>query len=321
MSLEKNLLLACEDLAQRERLGRHLSELGYHVLTAASLEEALAADTQQPSNLIICGWQMAGLSGPELINRLRRPNSRSRFIILTEPGERIDIMQATRNRVVAFLPHPYDLADLTRYVKSATELGDRPSNRREFSRYLFTMETHCILINPFNDSESRPIASIMRDISRSGLAMLVRQVVPVPAMLKVVVQLSGKNQPISMLGKSISCTLTQIPDVYRLGVKFVGLLPKDLETVITEMGRSVQPSPDIFVGRTFKDAIRDWLAQHPVEFAPAGDRQPSITEITEELFGEAAGIHESSSRISGNRVLPHDPEHDQAPRIVYSDRP
>ena len=315
MSTGRNLLLVCEDPALRERLGNHLVQNEYKVHCAGSLDEALSAGEKNSHELVICGWKMNGLSGPDLISRLRRAQGWMRFIILTEPGQRIDIMQATRQRVVAFLPHPYDLNDLGRYVKSAFELGENRSNRREYNRYLFAIETHCILINPFNNSESRPIASIMRDVSRSGLAMLVRQVVPVPAMLKVVVQFSGKSQPISMLAKSISCTLTQIPDVYRLGSKFIGLLPKELEQAIARMGNDGRIEHDIYMGRSFKDAIRDWLAQHPVEFAAPGDYQPSITEITDELFGDIGALHESSGRRRERLVPAHNPEYDLVPNV------
>jgi len=125
-------------------------------------------------------------------------------------------MHATRSRIVAYLGKPFNPEDMMHFVRGAFKIGEPSENRREYSRYPFNVETHCTLINPFDDQQSRSIAVLMRDISRSGVAMIVRQVVPVPAMIKLGFHLP-EQQPINMLAKSVSCALTQINGVYRLG--------------------------------------------------------------------------------------------------------
>lgn len=298
MTSDHHLLIACDDAETVERIGTHVTSLGYDLRFAGNLEQAFAEIDRCVPDLVICGWELGGLAGAELIKRLRKPQSGTRFILLVQPDQHLDIAQATRQRVVAFLPHPYQLDDLSRYIKMALDFGENHPNRREYNRYLLAIETHCIVINPFADTESRPIAAIMRDVSRSGLAMLVRQVIPVPSMLKVVVSVNGHVQPVSMLAKSISCTLTQIPDVYRLGAKFVGLLPREFEKALAELGHPDLGQTDIYMGRSFKDAIRGWLTHHKVEISSAEHGvPPSVAQIAEQIFGEIAEVGEG---VAGN---------------------
>lgn len=291
MAPTDRLLIACEDPELTEHVGRHVTEFGHQPRYAATLDQALAEIGDTPPDLVICTWRLGNLYGSDLVQKLRRPQSRTRFILLVEPNQRIDVVQATRQRIVAFLQHPYSPDDLARVVKTALDFGESHANRREYNRYLFAVETHCILINPFEDSESRPIAAIMRDVSRSGLSMLLRQVIPVPAMLKVVLSVSNQTQPVSMLAKSISCTLTQIPDVYRLGAKFIGLLPKEFDEALVHLGQVDMSHSDIFMGRSFKDAIRDWLTHHKVDLSnPETMHTPTVAEVAEQLFGEPAEL-------------------------------
>lgn len=293
MAPTDRLLIACEDPELIEHVGRHVTEFGYQTHCAATLDQALAEIADAPPDLVICSWRLGNLHGADLVQKLRRPQARTRFILLVEPNQRIDVVQATRQRIVAFLQYPYSPDDLARIVKTALDFGETHANRREYNRYLFAVETHCILINPFEDSESRPIAAIMRDVSRSGLSMLVRQVIPVPAMLKVILTVSNQPQPVSMLAKSISCTLTQIPDVYRLGAKFIGLLPKEFDQALVQLGQVDMSHSDIFMGRSFKDAIRDWLTHHKVDLVgPESMHTPTVAEIAEQLFGEPPDLLE-----------------------------
>ncbi len=309
MPCERQILLACEDAVLLDQVGKQLFERGFSYSSASSLAEATAAVDKQAPDLIICSWSLGSAQVPELIIRLRRPQSRTRFIILAADGHRLDISSATRNRIVAYLQTPFDGDELERLIHASIESSENPINRREFSRFTFAVETHCFLVNPFNDSESRPFASIMRDVSRSGMAMLVRQVVPVPAMLRVTVTISDKSAPMTMLAKSISCTLTQIPDVYRLGVKFIGLLPGELERIVNELSARTgdQSHPDIFVGRSFKQAIREWLLSHKRDML---EHRPEVSaeKIVEELFSELIDEHTTAvtppPRPNGQGRLP-----------------
>jgi ActR/RegA family two-component response regulator len=266
-SLHRILLLG-DDADQLANMDRHLAERGFVVRGAQSMATALAFDGELHPDLAICDYEFDGRHISETIEKLHQQNNALRFIILTPQGHTLEVMRSMRNRIAAFLSRPFSLDDLTYYVRSVLNAGDAGQNRREHNRYLFTVETHCVLINPFDNTEGRPIPALMRDVSRSGVSIIVRQLVPVPTMLKLVVQLNDQTRPIAMLAKSISCMLTQISGVYRLGAKFIGLLPRELVEVVLPIGMhpdGKRPDEDIYMGKSFRSAVQDWLSSHQHE--------------------------------------------------------
>jgi len=76
--------------------------------------------------------------------------------------------------------------------------------------------------------------SMMCDISRAGLAMLVDMPVPVPMLLQMQLSIPTRPSGLFVLGKSVYCVPVEELGMYRVGVKFVGILPSDLEEIIRE---------------------------------------------------------------------------------------
>jgi DNA-binding response OmpR family regulator len=285
------ILVVCADAAIVDQVGKHLSQHGFEVRCATRVGEARVCYPDWPAELIICDSGFVREDGcgrdpaprPEDFGAACRD---ARMIVITEPGQTPDFRRMTQSRVYAFLGRPFKPEDLMYYIRGAMGLSDNKPNRREHNRYLFDVDTHCVLINPFNDTESRPIPALMRDVSRSGVSMIVHQLLPVPAMIKLVVHLNDQTRPIAMLAKTLSCTLTQIQHVYRLGAKFVGLLPHEMEIAIAHLGKSeaLGQQTDIFMGRTFKDAVRGWLTAHHAELsAGMGQDQPSLDFMADAL--------------------------------------
>ena len=72
--------------------------------------------------------------------------------------------------------------------------------------------------------------SVMCDVSRTGLSMLVDMPIPVPMLIQMQLNVPHRPTSVFVLGKSIYCVPVEELGMYRVGVKFVGLLPPDLET-------------------------------------------------------------------------------------------
>lgn len=290
MALTPSIMVVGGDAELLERIGRFLEENGYAVRCAAGTDEAVSLIRQQPAELVI---HEHGTAAPdrELIDAIRGIHARTRFILIGTGGSATALDQAARWRVVAQLSEPFKPEDLMYYVRGAFGLGETHNNRRAHNRYLFTVETHCILINPFDNSESRPLASLIHDVSRSGLSLITRQLLPVPAMLRLVIHLSDQTRPITMLARSISCMLTPVQGVYRLGAKFVGLLPPEMEEAIQRLGSHTAGDrrSEVFMGKSFREAVREWLAGHPDQH-PAGQEQLDALarELTEDIGPEEA---------------------------------
>lgn len=277
METNHRILVVCGDPGMLDQVGNYLCEQGYDVQCASSGQESRAIYAGWAAELVICDYQVSDAHGLDLIESIRRLNPRARFILIIPPGETPEFMRATRSRIVAFLGKPFKPEDLMYYVRGAFSLSETGYNRREFSRYCLGIETQCFLINPFSDTE-RPAAGLLRDVSRSGVSMIVRQVMPVPAMMKLVFR-TPDQRSFSMLAKSVSCTLTQISGVYRLGARFIGLLPLELERTFRQFGGKGDlggPDEDIFMGKSFKDAIVEWISAHKDEFP---DQQTDLTGL------------------------------------------
>jgi CheY-like chemotaxis protein len=280
------ILVICEDPSILDRLGKHLCEQHFDVRCATSGTEALADQGDWIPELVVCDDHLGGVRGLDLIEALHQRHQQTRFILITPPGETPEFIHFQPKRIVVFLSKPFNPEDLMHYVRRALDLSDGMGNRREHSRYPFTIETHISLINPFDSSESRPIAGLMRDISRSGVSMIVRQLLPVPSMLKFVFLLPQQQHPVNMLAKSMSCMLTQIPGVYRLGAKFIGLLPAEVVDGILEMNAHAGQvsQEDIFMGKSFKEAAREWLAEHHQDFNNLSlETTPNVAEMAAEV--------------------------------------
>jgi len=286
METNHRVMVVCEDPAILGRLGKHLCEQNFDVRCVSSAAEAISCCAAWSAELVICDDHLTEMKGLALIESIRRQNPHTRFILITPPGETPEFSHFQPKRTIAFLGKPFNPKDLMHYVHRAVGLSESPCNRREHNRHPFDVDTHCILINPFDDSESRSIPALMRDISRSGATMIVHQAFPVPAMLKFIFHLPQQQHTVNMLAKSMSCTLTQIAGVYRLGAKFIGLLPKEAVDAIRQMKQNSNATADedIFTGKSFHEAVREWLAQHHQDFnAIDADSTPNVADIAAEV--------------------------------------
>jgi DNA-binding response OmpR family regulator len=269
MRAQKRILIVLEDVATLDRLGAHLSDQGFDIRYAGSPAEALALNHDWNADLVIATYESGQGNGvterdieKTLLDRLRSQYSGSRYLLIVALGQTPRNLRGMKDTVIAFLGSPFTPEDLMYYVRSA--LMNEPvghANRREHARHTFNIESHCVLINPFNNTESRPMPLLMRDLSRSGFSMIVRQMLPVPAMIKIVISLSDQTHPLVMLAKTLTCTLTQIEKVYRVGARFVGLLPEQLDKVILQLNENggAERDTDIYMGKSFKQAVEDWL--------------------------------------------------------------
>jgi CheY-like chemotaxis protein len=269
MSEERKILVVSAHPQRIQKILTILDQYGFASRQAATCEEALELYERWPAELIVGDYQPQEREDARLVDAIRAKNKETRFILIVPREMEKDFACVTPGRIVAFLREGYSEAELLHHLQQGFGAADPHSNRRRYSRFKMAIDTHCILINPFTNHESRPLAGLIRDVSRSGLSMLVRQVIPVPAMLKLMIDLPRSNRSITMLAKSLTCTLTQMNNVYRLGAKFVGLLPPELEEAISDWKciGTEESDTDIFMGKSFRKALEEWLTAHQGDLA------------------------------------------------------
>ena len=97
------------------------SNQGYCVSVAHSGEEALEILERSPVDLLVTDLRMPGISGLDLIRRVRAINPATRTILITAYGDEEVEAEARRLEAYKYITKPFDMADFTQAVEHALQ--------------------------------------------------------------------------------------------------------------------------------------------------------------------------------------------------------
>lgn len=119
-----NILVVDDDIAQLESLKRGLKNKGYQVVEALSAEAALgflANPGDKKVNLVLTDYVMPGMSGMDLLKKIRDNYGSLPVIIMTAYAEKHVVVDALRNLCDSFIEKPFTLnqlmEEITRVMK------------------------------------------------------------------------------------------------------------------------------------------------------------------------------------------------------------
>ena len=115
-----DILVIDDEGAIRSLLERAFTSRGHAVMQAADGTQALSVAAQMPFDVVICDLRMPGLSGREVVRRMRELPTcrRARFILSTGDSTTTDQLQEDEELAVAAVVNkPYDLDGLRRLVE------------------------------------------------------------------------------------------------------------------------------------------------------------------------------------------------------------
>ena len=115
------ILVVDDELSMREFLSIFLKKQGYHVLEAADGEEALRLALEQPVDLVVSDIRMPGMSGLELLAKLKPLRPDVAFILITAFASPEDAVTAMKNGAFDYITKPFQLDEVRRIVKAALE--------------------------------------------------------------------------------------------------------------------------------------------------------------------------------------------------------
>lgn len=113
----QKILVVDDDKSTTESIGSYLEELGYSVLTANNVIDALEIIKKYNPDLVICDISMPKLGGVELSYILKGMNFKNPLIFISgkDSGENI----VNELDFFAFVRKPIDIFELSDYVEKA----------------------------------------------------------------------------------------------------------------------------------------------------------------------------------------------------------
>ena len=159
------ILVIDDDDAVRETVSRMLRGAGYTVETAETGEDGVSAARGNGFDVILSDMRMPGISGLEVLQRLRDQRVDSAFIVMTGFGTIDTAVEAMKLGAVDFVQKPFLRDELLMRVKSAAE-------RRQLARQVDLLQRQMKSNAPLEllIGESEPMIKVKDLIGRAAAA-------------------------------------------------------------------------------------------------------------------------------------------------------
>ena len=125
-----DLLIVDDDDDFRESVARRFHRRGYHVEEVSNGEAALSASQRRQFDVVVLDLAMPGISGIEVLERLRSGHSECEVLMLTGQGTIEAAVEAMKLGAYDFLTKPFPLAELETLIGKAYERRQSGSSRR-----------------------------------------------------------------------------------------------------------------------------------------------------------------------------------------------
>jgi two-component system, NtrC family, response regulator PilR len=114
-----SILVVDDEPSMREFLKILLEKEGYQVTTAADGSSALKLAENDPFDLVISDIRMPGLTGLELLARLKQLRSEIAVIMITAFASPDDAVAAMKNGAFDYITKPFNVDEIKRVIRSA----------------------------------------------------------------------------------------------------------------------------------------------------------------------------------------------------------
>ena len=154
-----NTILLVEDEPEiRDMLNFALSRGGFHVVEAATAEDAMIRLDGTLPNLLIIDWMLPGMSGVEMARRVRRDPHTGELpiIMLTARGEESDKLKSFDSGVDDYITKPFSPRELIARVKALLRRSGAPDSdvleqgpiRLDLSAHQLSINSRAVKLGP-----------------------------------------------------------------------------------------------------------------------------------------------------------------------------
>jgi len=113
------ILVADDEAIARDLMSRALQRLGHEVTTVADGLEAWMRFRQTPFPVVVTDIRMPGLSGIELLKRIRKENPETEVVLVSGFGDTALLIEALRHGASNFIEKPFDESEFLWHVEPA----------------------------------------------------------------------------------------------------------------------------------------------------------------------------------------------------------
>jgi DNA-binding NtrC family response regulator len=167
----KTILLVDDDASLRRVLAHHLSEAGYHVLTAANGKEGLDVFTEKQVEMVITDIQMPELSGLELLRRISVMSPDVVVLVITAYGSIETAVEAMKLGAYDYITKPFNREELLLTVSKGLQYTALVRENRSLKQFI---ESRFSLDNIIGTSSAmRRVFSLVEKVARTDLAVLI----------------------------------------------------------------------------------------------------------------------------------------------------
>ena len=155
------LLLVDDEDDFRETTARWMSRKGHNVAEAPNAQDALGLLDRQHFDVAVIDMNMPGLSGLELLERMKSDNIETEVIILTGQGTIESAVQAMKIGACDYLTKPFPLSDLEQRCILAWQRGQLGKENRQLKEVIRRQEPKTDMVG-----ESPAMKEVFRLIER-----------------------------------------------------------------------------------------------------------------------------------------------------------
>ena len=162
------ILVVDDDPEWHEILALLFSRKGWRTETVLSGERALSRIAAGGIDVVVCDLSMPGMSGLEVLRRVRAMNSRLPFIMMTGVGTIESAVEAVQLGAYSYLTKPVNNAELAALVQRAAEHARLHSQLQERPR-----EEHGPVSLVYNSPAMKQMLEIIRKVASTSVPILI----------------------------------------------------------------------------------------------------------------------------------------------------
>ncbi len=168
---EKTILLVDDDASLRRVLTHHLSEAGYHMLTAVDGKAGLEVFTEEQVDMVITDIQMPEMSGLELLRRVNVMSPDTVVLVITAYGSIETAVEAMKLGAYDYITKPFNREELLLTVAKGLQYTALVRENRSLKQFI---ESRFSLDNMIGSSSAmRRVYALVEKIARTDLAVLI----------------------------------------------------------------------------------------------------------------------------------------------------